>query len=113
AWPQGSVLITLADPFSFPADAMLERLNEDHPGVPVLGGMASGGFSPLSNGLFFGNQVASAGAVAVRVQGGVKVQSVVSQGCLPIGKPFVITGAERNLIHSLGGKPPLQQLSEL
>lgn len=113
AWPEDSALIALADPFSFPADAMLERLNEEHPGVPVLGGMASGGFSPMSNGLFFGNQVLSTGAVALRLSGGVKVQSVVSQGCLPIGKPFVITSAERNLIHSLGGKPPLQQLGEM
>src|SRR5690606_6977383 len=83
-WPEGSVLLTVADPFSFPTDALLERLNEDQPGVPVLGGMASGGFQPQSNGLFWKDQVVSTGAVVARLHGGVKINSVVSQGCRPI-----------------------------
>jgi small ligand-binding sensory domain FIST len=112
-WPEGSVLLALADPFSFPADALLERLNEDHPGVPVLGGMASGGFQPQANGLFWKDQVVSSGAVIARLHGGVRIESVVSQGCRPIGKPLVITQAERNLIQGLGGQPALAQLGEL
>jgi len=112
-WPADSVLLTLADPFSFPADALLERLNEDQPGIPVLGGMASGGFQPQSNGLFWKDQVVSTGAVVARLHGGVKIQSVVSQGCRPIGKPLVITKVERNLIQGLGGQPALSQLGEI
>src|SRR6185369_4615826 len=45
-WSPGDFLVALADPFTFPADFLLERMNEDRPGVPVIGGMASGGFSP-------------------------------------------------------------------
>src|SRR4029450_307965 len=46
-WPdlgdedRASVLL-LADPFTFPADSFLERLNTEQPGLPVLGGMVSG-----------------------------------------------------------------------
>lgn len=112
-WPEDCALLMLADPFSFPADALLERLNEDQPGVPVLGGMASGGFQPLSNGLFWKDQIVSTGAVVARLQGGVQIKSVVSQGCRPIGKPLVITKAERNLIQGLGGQPALTQLGEM
>ena len=53
------------------------------------------------------------GAVAVLVQGPVRISTVVSQGCRPIGRPFVVTKAERNVIRELGGRPPLAQLQEL
>ncbi len=42
-WPMGSAMLLMGEPFSFPADELVRRLNEDHPGVPILGGMASGG----------------------------------------------------------------------
>ena len=38
---------SLGEPFSFPADFLLERMNEDRPNVPVIGGMASGGAQPV------------------------------------------------------------------
>jgi len=38
---------------------------------------------------------------------------VVSQGCRPIGRPFVVTKAERNVILELGGAPALAKLREL
>jgi small ligand-binding sensory domain FIST len=41
------------------------------------------------------------------------MRTVVSQGCRPIGKPLVVTKAERNIIHELGGKPALVQLREI
>jgi small ligand-binding sensory domain FIST len=38
---------------------------------------------------------------------------LVSQGCRPIGDPFVITKAERNVIYELGGVPAVVQLHNL
>lgn len=113
SWPAGSALILLADPFSFPADWLLARLNEDHPGVPVLGGMASGAASPGRNRLIAGNKVAASGAVGALVHGAIEIRAVVSQGCRPIGRPYVVTRAEHNVIAELSGKPPLLQLQEL
>ncbi|HEX7378746.1 MAG TPA: FIST N-terminal domain-containing protein [Pirellulales bacterium] len=113
AWPAGSALLLLADPFSFPADWLLERLNEDQPGVPVLGGMASGAFSPGQNRLLLNDAVVDSGAVGVLLDGSIDVRAVVSQGCRPIGRHFVVTKAEQNLILELSGKPPLAQLQEL
>jgi small ligand-binding sensory domain FIST len=37
----------------------------------------------------------------------------VSQGCRPIGQSFVVTKAEQQVIHELGGRPPLEYLHEL
>jgi small ligand-binding sensory domain FIST len=112
-WPEGTAVLCLGDPFSFPAELMLEQLNEDRPGVPVLGGMASGGASPGENRLILGRQVFDSGALACLVSGNVRVRTVLSQGCRPIGKPFIITKAEGNVIQELGGRPALLALKEI
>lgn len=112
-WPPGASLLALAEPFSFPADVMLEQLNEDRPGVPVVGGMAGGGQSPGGNRLIRGAEVFAEGAVAAHIAGGVKLWTVVSQGCRPIGRPYVVTKAERNIVYQLGGRQALEQLREV
>lgn len=112
-WSADSAMFLLGDPFSFPADLFLERLNEDQPGRPVVGGMASAGHEPGCNRLICGSEVLNSGAVGLWVGEGIRIQSVVSQGCRPIGEPFVVTAAERNVIHQLGGKPAYEQLQTL
>lgn len=113
AWPAGANLLLLAEPFSFPADFLLERLNEDRPGVPVMGGMASGGWQPGQNRVWLGEQTWNEGAVSALIHGPVRLRSVVSQGCRPIGRPMVITRAQRNIIEELGGRPALAVFGEL
>ncbi len=117
-WPTDSAMILLADPFSFPADALLERLGETQPGVPILGGMASGAAAPGENRIFLksdalGNEAFDSGAVAVLVDGDVHVRSIVSQGCRPIGRPMIVTRADGNVLYELGGRPAMTQLQEL
>lgn len=113
AWPDNATLILLADPFSFPVDALLQRLSEDRPGVPIIGGMASGGIAPGSNTLVCNAGTYDSGAVGVVIGGAVRVRPVVSQGCRPIGAPLVITRADANVIHELGGRPALERLREI
>lgn len=112
-WPAGSFLILLGEPFSFPADFLLERMNEDRPGVTVIGGMASGAAAPGENRLLLGQNTYAEGAVGLHVSGPVRLRTVVSQGCRPIGRPFVVTKAERNVIYELGGKPAFVQLRDV
>jgi len=111
--PDGAALLVLGDPFSFPADLLLELVNDGHPGLPVVGGMASAGHQPGENRLILGRQVFDQGAVALLIDGGIRIETVVSQGCRPIGDPFVITRAERNVIYELGGLPAYRRLVEV
>jgi small ligand-binding sensory domain FIST len=113
AWPSPASLLVLGEPFSFPADFLLERLNEEHPGVAVIGGMASAGAAPGENRVLCGRRTLDAGAAAILLSGPVGVRPLVSQGCRPIGDPFVITKAERNVIYELGGVPAVVQLHNL
>jgi small ligand-binding sensory domain FIST len=105
-------LLLLADPYSFPMDAYLSRLNEALPGVPAMGGMASGAMGPGQTLFFTADGVRDAGCLAIVIEGAVELAPVVSQGCRPVGKPWVITDCERNLIKKLGGKPALEVLME-
>jgi small ligand-binding sensory domain FIST len=111
--PARSLIILLGDPYTFPADAFLQQVNEGHPGLRVVGGMASGARGPGQCQLLLGKQVREEGAVGVLLQGDLKVRSVVSQGCRPIGRHMVITRGKDNIITELGGKPPLAQLQQL
>ena len=109
--PDGTMLL-LADPFTFPADAFLDRVNDDLPKLQVIGGLASAAMRPGGNRLVVDDQVTDSGAVGAVLAGGVEIRTVVSQGCRPVGKPYVVTKADRNFILELGGKPALQRLQE-
>jgi small ligand-binding sensory domain FIST len=37
----------------------------------------------------------------------------VSQGCRPIGDPFVVTRAEQNIVYELGGQPAVDRLEAI
>ncbi len=105
-------LVMLADPFSFPVHEFLQRLNTDLPGVPAVGGLASGGQGPGQNLLFTHAGLVEGGTIGVVVEGDVEVRAIVSQGCRPIGKPFVVTGCKDNFVLKLSGKPAYQILME-
>lgn len=112
-WPAGAALLLLGEPFTFPAEMLLENINDDHPGVPVFGGMASGAASPGENRLILNDQVVDQGAVAALVHGPIRIRGVTSQGCRPIGTPLVITKAEQNVIFELGGVAAMSRLREI
>ncbi|HZU79861.1 MAG TPA: FIST N-terminal domain-containing protein, partial [Acidimicrobiales bacterium] len=114
-WPEDlafepQALVLLADPYSFPAEGVLEWIDERHPGLPVIGGMASAGRGPGGNRLVHGTRVGTSGGVGVLLGPGVDIDVVVSQGCRPFGHPLVVTKAEGNVIHELAGKPALERL---
>ncbi len=102
--------LCLADPFRFAVPDFLEQLNEVFPGAPLLGGIASAAQRPLENRLMINGEIHRDGLVGVALTGQLTVHPVVSQGCRPIGRPFVITKGDRNVVRELGGKAALQQL---
>jgi small ligand-binding sensory domain FIST len=104
-----ALVALLVDPFTFPIGAFLEELNDEHPGLPLVGGIASGGGRPGRQALILNDEVHDDGAVGVTVDG-IGVRTVVSQGCAPFGRESVITRAEGNVIHELAGERALDRL---
>lgn len=106
-----SLVALLVDPFTFPADSFLDGLNQEYPGLRVVGGLAAGGRRPGMQALFVGGKTYRHGAVGAIVSG-IPVRTVVSQGCLPIGHDFVVTRAEGNVVYELAGRPAIERLRE-
>lgn len=111
--PPDATLLLLCDRFSFPAVHFLSELNETRPGQLVVGGIATGGNKPGETRLFYEGRMFTEGAVAVALSGRVRVRTVVSQGCRPVGSPVTITRADRNTIFELAGKRPIDILGEV
>src|SRR5438874_2061271 len=86
------------------AGEILERL---------AGGLASASGEPGGNRLVRDDEVVSSGAVAVLLDDSVNVRTIVSQGCRPIGRPFTITKAERNIVNELAGQTAVARLQEI
>ena len=99
----------LVDPFTFPAAGFLSKLNEEEDAVPLVGGLAAGGGEPDTQALFLDGEVLHEGAVGAVLRG-VRVRTVVSQGCAPVGRDSVITNAEDNVVFELAGEPALERL---
>ncbi len=105
---QPDLVTLLVDPYTFPAAPFLARLSDEQPGLPLVGGLATGGH-PGESVLIVDDRVVTDGAVGAVVSGA-PVRTVVSQGCAPIGREAVITAAEGNVVYELAGKPALMRL---
>lgn len=108
----GSTVVVVADPYTFPVDALVDELNQVHPGVGLVGGLASAPGGPERNRLVLGADVLLDGAAGFVLPPGVATP-IVSQGCRPIGSPWVVTEADGQLVRTLGGRPALERLSEM
>ncbi|HVA03057.1 MAG TPA: FIST N-terminal domain-containing protein [Acidimicrobiales bacterium] len=103
-------LVLVGDPYSFPAESFLAWVDANHPGLRVVGGMASAARGPGGNRLALGTRVRTGGAVGALLGPGAEVTTLVSQGCRPFGAPLVVTKTEHNLIYELAGRPALEQV---
>ena len=104
--------LLLADPYTLDAERLLAVLSTSYPGVPLLGGMASGDAQARRTQLFLGGQVYEDGVLALAIGGPLTIRSIVSQGCNPIGRAWTITATEGQIIKSIAGRPALEVLLE-
>lgn len=105
----GDTMLLLADPYSFPIDVLFDSVPD---GVPIVGGLASAGRDAGGNRLFLDGEEHSNGAIGVVLPPG-SVTPIVSQGCRPIGQPWVVTRSDQQLIHELAGRPAVERLNAL
>ncbi len=102
-------VLLFPDPFSTP---LVEILASFPAGTMALGGVASGAPRPGGNRLFVDDRTHAEGCVGVVLRG-VEIRPVVSQGCRPIGRPFVVTKAKQNILLTLAGKPAADRVKEI
>jgi small ligand-binding sensory domain FIST len=105
--------LLLADPFTTDVGGLIDGLDHAYPGAPKVGGLASGGQGPAENRLLLGKDVHWGGAVGVVFCGDVAVDTLVAQGCRPIGKRMRVTRCQDTLLQELDWQPPLHVVTEL
>ena len=105
------VWMLLADPTAVPSEQWLATWERAFPGTPCFGGLASGGRA-LEDMFVFRDRELLEGGVALGFRGGVKIHTLVSQGCRPIGEALPVTGVEENIIQTLGSRPAWRILDD-
>jgi small ligand-binding sensory domain FIST len=106
-------LLIAADPFSCDPAAMLAGLDRAYPEAVKIGGLASGGTQPGQTALFAGTHTAGNGMIGLALAGNVVVDTLVAQGCRPIGTPMFVTRSDGNTIFELDGRAASRVLQEL
>jgi small ligand-binding sensory domain FIST len=107
-----SSLIILADPYSFPTDAVLSALAREAPAVPVLGGLSSDRTPEGSEALFLDDGLCERGAVGICLDG-IEMLPCVSQGATPLGREVTVTAAEGRVIYELAGRPAIETIETI
>ncbi|MGI0494952.1 FIST signal transduction protein [Alkalinema pantanalense CENA528] len=90
--------VLLVDPFSTGINDLLAGLDYAFPQSPKVGGIASSGLTNGSSGLFCGDRFYRSGAVGIALTGNIVIDTIVAQGCRPIGQPYCVVESERNII---------------
>ncbi len=110
---QPECMLLLVDPFSFSAEHFLKGLDRHFPLAAKLGGLASGMEQPGTPCLILNDRFYHSGCICLTFSGNVNVDTIVAQGCRPIGDPMFANATHENLILELDGKVPREVLTEL
>jgi small ligand-binding sensory domain FIST len=103
----GGCALVLPDAVGCNPPALLTGLHDALGFVPVLGAVAAGG--PMFE--LYNTDAVEGALVGVALSGLAPVIGV-TQGCTPIGEPYVITHAEANVIQRIGSRPALEMLTQ-
>ena len=112
--------VLLSDPFSRGIKDLLAGLDYAYFKRPKIGGVASSGLVNGSIALFVKGRMFREGTVGFALSGNVELETIVAQGCRPIGTPFRVLESERNIILKMAPEDsdeisdsPLEQLQKL
>lgn len=105
--------ILLSEPFSAQINDFLQGLDFAYPGSVTVGGSASSSQVGGRTSLFFNDQIYKEGIVGVALSGNIVLETIVAQGCRPIGKPYQVSSCDRNIVLELEAQPPLVVLRDL
>ena len=93
--------ILLGDPMSSGTNELLQGLDFAYAGAAKVGGLADTGSSGSHSSLFCDFKQYRDGMVGVALSGNLVMETIVAQGCRPIGQPYQVVEGERNILLKL------------
>lgn len=107
-----SVLLLLVDPYSCDPERLLQGLDIACPGAVKLGGLTSGGDAE-HQALIADDGVHAGGVVGLALSGAMRLETVVSPGCRPVGPAMRVTRSQGPVLAELDGQPATEALESL
>lgn len=108
-----SHFLLLADAVTCDIEVVLHTLDQCFPAMVKVGGLTNAGPEDQPATLFAHGDVLQGGALVVAMQGAIDVQTIVSQGCRPVGEPLIVTRARGNVIKELNAGKPAEVLRRI
>lgn len=106
-------LIVLTDPFSCDAKSLVSCLDAAFPNSTKIGAIASGGSEAGDSILLLNDTLHRTGAVCLALSGNIEIDTIVAQGCRPIGTPMFVTRSTGRVLYELDGRPAMATLEKL
>jgi small ligand-binding sensory domain FIST len=107
-----NLLILFADTYNFEAEATLEALGKELPGVTIAGGGASEDGSIGETFVFCGDTVSSNAVSGMLLAGDFELTMANSIACGLIGTAHRVTAARDNILIELDGRPAYEVFAE-
>ncbi len=107
------VVVLFADPFSAGLRSLVVGLENSFPSTTIVGGLASGGREAGDHIFHVDGRTVDNGVVGVCFSGNIAVDTIVAQGCRPIGPPCFVTAVDERRLLGLDGRPALDVLEEV
>ncbi len=110
---QKPVFLVLPDPFQVDLNRFMDGMNTAYKSAPIVGGLASGSARAEGNTLYQNGNTYHQGIIGFTLTGDITVDTIVSQGCRPVGETYIVTRAQDNVIHEVAGKPVLEVIKSV
>lgn len=105
-----ALLALLPDPFNFRPELLFRGIESELGYIPIVGATASENPYINETSVFNGDNVSRRSVSGIIMKGEFDYSIGITQGCQPIGNPFVITRCENNIIMELDNKPAYEVL---
>ncbi|MGD1899987.1 MAG: FIST N-terminal domain-containing protein [Phormidesmis sp.] len=93
--------VLMADPFSSGTSELVQGMDYAYPEATKVGGLAGIDSFSRNSGLFCNGELYREGIVGVALSGDIVLQSIVAQGCRPIGGLYRVSEGDKNIMLKL------------
>jgi small ligand-binding sensory domain FIST len=107
---ENALLTLLSDPFKFHPELLFRGIESELGDIPIVGATASENPYINETSVFSGDNVSQRSVSGIIMKGEFNYTIGITQGCQPVGGPFLITRCENNIIIELDNKPAYEVL---
>jgi small ligand-binding sensory domain FIST len=111
--PEVRGLLLIGEPAATETEEVLKLIDSAYPNAPKIGGLVSGVETAGQAALFLDDRRLNQGLVGLALSGPIELQTLVAQGCRPVGDPMIITRCKDSVIYELNTGTPVEALQKL